>query len=460
MKVMKFGGSSVADGPKIAHVVELVRKAREKEPVAVVLSAMKGVTDLLLSMARKAESGDPSYREDLSSLSARQKETLSSLMGDGTQAGTAWEAVSALLEDLSSILHGIELVRECSKRSLDLVASFGERLNCTLVTHYLLSLGERAEYVDAREVVLTDDSFGSAVVQFEETYERIRERLAGDAIYVVTGFIGATREGVTTTLGRNGSDYSAAIVGAGVGAEEVEIWTDVDGVLSADPRVVPEAFVLEEISFQEAMELSYFGAKVIHPYTMIPAVEREIPIVIKNTMNPEFPGTRIVKHPKPHPWPITGIASIPGVALINIEGSGMMGVPGIAARVFSALAEAKVNIIMISQASSEHSICVVCREEEVDRALDALERSLEPERRARIISDFECIRDLEIIAIVGENMRGTPGLAGRLFQAVGERGINVHAIAQGSSERNLSFVVDEERGQEAVRVIHKAFFGR
>ncbi|MEM5947159.1 aspartate kinase [Spirochaetia bacterium 38H-sp] len=458
MKVLKFGGSSVADADRIKTVVSIVLDIAKTERIAVVFSAMKGVTDMLLTMADKAEKGDASYREDFAALTDKQKTAVDGLIADEKEKEEVFSVLSGLLDELKDILHGVELVKECSKRSKDLIASFGERLNCNLISAYIKSLGYAAEYVDAREIIRTDASHGEAVVDFETTYGLIEKRLSGDNIYIVTGFIGSTEEGVTTTLGRNGSDYSAAIVGAGVGASEVEIWTDVDGVLSADPRIVKDAFVLEEVSFAEAMELSFFGAKVIHPYTMIPAVEKNIPIVIKNTMNPSYPGTRIVKDAKRHKWPITGIASIPGVSLINIEGSGMMGTPGIAARVFSALAESKINIIMISQASSEHSICIVCRSSEARKAISALEKTLEYEKRARLVSRFDCINDLEIVAIVGENMRGTPGIAGRLFDAVGKAGINVHAIAQGSSELNLSFVVDEKEGQKTIKTVHDAFF--
>lgn len=457
MKVLKFGGSSVADAKRIKSVVDIVLDIAKTDSIAVVFSAMKGVTDMLLTMADKAEQGDISYKDDFAALLDKQKTAVNELM-DAEKGEEVLSQLKAMLDELKDILHGVELVKECSRRSKDLIASFGERLNCTLISSYIKSLGHDAEYVDAREIIRTDASHGEAVVDFETTYRLVRERLSDNKIYIVTGFIGSTEEGVTTTLGRNGSDYSAAIVGAGVDASEVEIWTDVDGVLSADPRIVENAFVIEEVSFAEAMELSFFGAKVIHPYTMIPAVEKNIPIVIKNTMNPSYPGTRIVKDAKRHKWPITGIASIPGVSLINIEGSGMMGTPGIAARVFSALADAKVNIIMISQASSEHSICIVCRSKEVSKALSALEKALEYEKRARLVSAFDCVDNLEIVAIVGENMRGTPGIAGRLFDAVGKAGINVHAIAQGSSELNLSFVVDEEEGNKTIRTVHDAFF--
>jgi aspartokinase/homoserine dehydrogenase 1 len=278
-------------------------------------------------------------------------------------------------------------------------------------------------------------------------------------VAVITGFIAATAEGVTTTLGRNGSDYTASLVAAALGASVIEIWTDVDGVLSADPRYVPEAFVLDEITFQEAMELSYFGAKVIHPYTMIPAVEHEIPVRIRNTFAPEGDGTWIVPERSAGGARIaTGIASVENVALINVEGGGMVGLPGVASKVFTALANAGVNIIMISQASSEHSICVVCRQEQASAALAGLRIELAAELAQKKIQEFELIEDLEIVAVIGERMRGTPGISARVFGALGDEGVNVLAIAQGSSEMNISFVVHGDDRERTLQVVHRAFF--
>ena len=318
--------------------------------------------------------------------------------------------------------------------------------------------GLPSRYVDAREIIRTDDNHGSATVDFARSYELIRANLDGEDLPVVTGFIAATETGVTTTLGRNGSDYTASIVGAGTEASAIEIWTDVDGVYSADPRFVPGAFVLPEISYQEAMELSYFGAKVIHPYTMVPAVEKGIPLWIKNTLNPEAAGTQIAAHTSSQAEYITGIASIENVALLNIEGGGMVGLPGIAGRIFSTLAAAKINIVMISQASSEHSICFVIPDADAPRAKRALETELVQELHRKVIQRVAVERDLEIVAVIGENMRGKPGISGWLFQALGEAAINVLAIAQGSSEMNISFVVHGRDREQTLKVVHRAFF--
>jgi bifunctional aspartokinase / homoserine dehydrogenase 1 len=460
MKVLKFGGSSVADGERIRAVTAIIAESARGERIAVVLSAMKGVTDLLISAARLAEKGSDGLKPALEEIRARHFDAVRSLLPPVDQ-GSALTPLAVMCNELEEILHGVELIRECSPRTMDLVMSFGERLSCRLAVSYMVRAGHAAELVDAREIIVTDERFGSAAVDFPATYELISRRLqAVRGIPVIPGFIGATRGGATTTLGRNGSDYTASIIGAGAGAEVIEIWTDVDGVLSADPRLVPQAFVIPAISSEEAMELSYFGAKVIHPYTMIPAVEKAIPILIKNSLNPSAPGTRIAAADtirRDGRYPITGIASIDGISLVNIEGGGMMGIPGFAARIFSALAREGINIIMISQASSEHTICLVFRTGEGERALVTLNRELAAELASRRIERFELMGGLVIVAVIGENMHGTPGMAGRLFSALGKEGINILVIAQGSSERNISFVIEEKNETRALRTIHDEF---
>lgn len=455
---MKFGGSSVRDAERIKGVCSITSAAAQTGKVAIVSSAMKGVTDTLIAAAAEAEKGDTAYKNRLAHLTQLHTGTVESLLGKSDHATATAGSISGLIEELEGILRGIELVRDCSPRSLDLVMSFGERLSCRIIAAYLSESGTEAQFVDARECIVTDRRHGSAVVNFEQSNSKIKKRLkSAKVIPVITGFIASTINGVTTTLGRNGSDYTASIVGAALGAESVEIWTDVDGVLSADPRYVENAFVVDQLSVEEAMELSFFGAEVIHPYTMIPAVENNIPIWIKNTMNPRVPGTLIAKNVKRHKHPITGIASIENCSLINVEGGGMIGVPGVASRVFHALAEADVNIIMISQASSEHSICIVCRNAEADAAAKALKAELSWELEEKKIHQVEVVKDLEVIAIIGENMRGTPGISGRLFSALGEAELNVLAIAQGSSERNISFVIRGADREKALNVVHNAF---
>jgi aspartokinase/homoserine dehydrogenase 1 len=458
MKVMKFGGTSVADARTIATVADIIIKASRTDKVLVVLSAMRGNTDLLIQAAKFAEAGDDKYKGLVQDLYRRNETAINDLFKNAEKRSMMLDYVSTSCAELASFLHGLELIRECSTRSLDLVVSFGERMNCLLMARYLLSMDIEAEVVDTRGLILTDDTFGNARVAFSETYTALRERIVAiKGIPVITGFIGATAEGITTTLGRNGSDYSASIVGAALDCSVIEIWTDVDGVLSADPRLVPKAFVIPEISFQEAMELSYFGAKVIHPYTMIPAVDRNIPVLIKNTFKPEAPGTIIRKVIQPHDRAITGIASIGGVAIVNVVGGGMIGVPGIASKVFTAMAKSGINIIMISQASSEHSICLVLKEAEAAKARTVLRVELAQEIAGKMIQDVDVIANLEIIAVIGENMRGRRGLAGKVFSALGDGDVNVLAIAQGSSELNISFVIQANDTRKAINLIHASF---
>jgi aspartokinase/homoserine dehydrogenase 1 len=458
VKVLKFGGSSVGNAFNIKKVAGIILKELKTESLVVVLSAMKGITDLLVKSARLAEEGKQEYRACLLDIQQKHQEAVDGLF-NGTGKKIVWDEIEKLLSDLGNFLHGVELIRECSLRILDLVMSFGERLSCIIMARYLKDCGLKAAYVDARKFIVTDDNYGNAAVNYPKTYGNIKKKLAlVKELPVITGFIGSTENGVTTTIGRNGSDYTASIIGAGLDARAIEIWTDVTGVLSADPRYVQQAFTIEELSFEEAMELSYFGAEVIHPRTMIPAFEKNIPIIIKNTFEPEANGTIIKKIIKKHGALITGIACIEDIALLNIEGGGMVGIPGIAARIFSILAHENVNIILISQASSEHTICLGLKQNEALKAVKALKRELTKELENKAINEFNLLKDLIIIAVIGDNMKGTPGISGKLFSALGTMHINVQAIAQGSSERNISFVIRSKDKLLALNTIHQAFF--
>ena len=452
MKIMKFGGSSLSNEHRLGMVTNII--ATCDTSAIIVLSAMGGVTNTLIDMADRAVDGD-TIGETLDALKQRHLNALRMLADGGSQ--DARDEVESHTKELSSILRGVTLVRECSSRTRDYVLSFGERLSCIVMTAILQQHNMSPMMVDAREIIITDNQHGNANIDFEETYRRIRERFTElSTLAVVPGFIASNGKGITTTLGRDGSDYTASILGAALHAESVEIWTDVNGVMSADPRRVDEAFVLPKIGFQEAMELSYFGAQVIHPYTMIPVVEMNIPVNIRNTMNPTAPGTCICEQHSGET--ITGIASIPDVALVNIVGSGMVGASGTLVRIFSALADANINVIMISQASSEHSICVICRSAEARQAARLIETGLAMEITIRRIEPPELIEDMEIVAVVGANMRGIPGISGKLFSALGTAGINVLAIAQGSSELNISFVISKADATRALQVLHAAFF--
>ncbi len=463
MKVLKFGGTSVGSTDAIAQVVRIVDRARQEDPrLVVVTSAMAGVTDTLIRAAKAAAAGDETpYLDARNELLVKHQIVAGQLIDDDMERAALSRLLDNKLREFERLCQSIYILGELTPRGLDVVSGLGEQMAAPLLAAVFRSHGIPAEAVDAREIVVTDDTFGSANPILEETCERVHQRLLplieAGTIPVVTGFIGATRQGVTTTLGRGGSDYSAAILGACLDADEVQIWTDVNGILTADPRIVPNACTLPELSYIEAAELAYFGAKVLHPKTIRPAVERNIPIRVLNTFDPDGPNTRIVKEPRPTALTVKAITAIRDLALVTVEGRGMMGVPGIAARTFSAVARTGVSVLMISQASSEQSICFVIPAADVPKVLESLNEEMERELRRGFIDRIWSLDDIVIIAVVGAAMRGTPGIAARVFGALGEAGINVIAIAQGSSEANISLVVAVDRADEAVRRIHDAF---
>lgn len=462
MKVLKFGGSSVAQPDRIQMVSEILRAYyAQGERFAVVFSALGGVTDALIHMSRLAEKGDDNYFVHFEAFSQRHFHAAHTLL-----APPFLEKVLPELENnhevLKNLLYGIFLVREVSPRTMDYVLSFGERNAAFLITYVLQQAGLPAQYLDARKVIKTDKTFGSAKVNLELTYENIREYFSQtNDIQVITGFVAsAAKGGLTTTLGRGGSDYTAALIGAGLDAECIEIWTDVDGVLTADPRKVKKAFTIPSLTYAEAMEMSHFGAKVIYPPTIQPALDKRIPLLIKNTFNPEFKGTIVstVSDLSVPDAPVKGISSINHTALLTLQGSGLFGVPGIAARLFGALAQAKINVILITQGSSEHSISFAVQPELAVKAKKTVEEAFEGELHAGLIEPVKLENDLSVVAVIGERMRYQPGIAGRLFQALGKNGINVIAIAQGSSELNISVVINREDETKALNVLHEAFF--
>ncbi|MBI5527320.1 MAG: bifunctional aspartate kinase/homoserine dehydrogenase I [Deltaproteobacteria bacterium] len=462
--VLKFGGSSVANPDRIRDTTAVVLRAARKGRVVVVVSAFQGVTDQLLECARLADTGDPAFPALYRSIVRRHEVTLDRLHGGRPPARVA-AALRAMLSELRDVLQGIFLLRHGSPRALDLAASFGERLSALTIASYIRRT-RPAAYVDARDVIRTDDRFTRAGVIFKETNEAVARHFkrlfagpAGRVIPVVTGFIGATADGRTTTIGRNGSDYTAAIVGAALGAKAIEIWTDVDGVLSADPRAVGAAFVVPRMSYEEAMELSYFGATVLHASTIAPAVARRIPIFIRNTLNPGAPGTCISHRADPWEGVAKGITSIDDCTVLTLRGMNMVGVPGTADRLFGALARHGVSVILISQASSEHTICLAVSAADATAAGKAVREEFRYEMQSALTSLDERPRQT-IVAVVGEGMKGTPGVSGRVFGALGRNGINITAIAQGASERNISFVIDADQRVRALNVIHEAFFER
>lgn len=458
MKVLKFGGSSVADAHRIQSVIEIIASSEDNK--FIVFSAMKGITNLLIESAEMAAEGNKEYTEAYTKIKTKTLTTATELLTNPTISKTSLAEIEILLQELKDILHGIYLVRECSKRSMDFISGFGELINGRVISAAMECKGLKTQFIDARELVVTDDNYGSASVFLDESYMNIQQKLKGiDGRAVITGFIARNKDGVMTTLGRNGSDYTASIFAAALGTEVCEIWTDVDGVLTADPRIVSNARVIDELSVEEAMEMSYFGAEVIHPSTLLPTIDNDIPVVIRNTLNTSAPGTFIKKDAKPSSYPITGLASIDSVAMINIVGGGMIGIPGIASRIFASLAASSVNIIMITQASSEHSICVVCRQSEAQAGVDKLKEDLSDVLASKRIHKIDYDSNLELIAVIGENMKGQIGLSGRLFSSLGDSGVNILAIAQGSTEKNISFVIPGKDREKALNSVHKTFLG-
>lgn len=459
MKVLKFGGSSVAKPERIRGIVDILKGYYTRgEKFTVVFSAFGGVTDALIEMSALAAKGDESYQARFEAFSQRHMQAAEELL-EGEYLKAALPELQRNHDVLKNLLYGIFLVREASARTMDYVLSFGERNSAFLISHVLRQGGINAAYLDSRKVVKTDKSFGSAKVDFTQTYEKIREYYSQNPeIQIVTGFVGATKGGLTTTLGRGGSDYTASLLAAGLSASVIEIWTDVDGVLTADPRKVKRAFTIPSMTYAEAMEMSHFGAKVIYPPTLQPALAHNIPLYIKNTFNPNFEGTYISHQAEPDAHAVKGISSIGNVALLTLSGSGLFGVPGIAGRLFSSLADGGINVILITQGSSEHSISFAIQPNMAVKAKRRVETEFEYEISMGIVDPVKIEEDLSVVAIIGENMRYQPGIAGRLFQALGKNGINAVAIAQGSSELNISVVINRADEAKALNALHEAFF--
>jgi len=459
MKVLKFGGSSVAKPERIKSIIDILRTYHEKgERITVVFSAFGGVTDALIEMGQLAAKGKEEYEELFEAFHHRHLQTAKALISEDRLA-----KVIPVLEQnhavLRNLLYGTFLVREASPRTMDYMLSFGERNSAYIIAHTLRDNGIPASYLDARRIIKTDKNFSSANVDFEGTYNKIQEfyRKTSD-IQIVTGFVASAKGGLTTTLGRGGSDYTAALLAAGLGAKQIEIWTDVNGVLTCDPRKVKRAFTIPNMTYAEAMEMSHFGAKVIYPPTLQPALKKGIPLYIKNTFNPDFEGTYISEKSDPEDRAVKGISSIGNISLLTLSGSGLFGVPGISGRLFNALAQTEVNIILITQGSSEHSISFAVQPKMANKAKIAVEKAFEYELQKGLVNPVKVENNLSAIAIIGENMRYRPGIAGRMFQALGKNGINTIAIAQGSSELNISVVINKVDELKALNALHESFF--
>ncbi len=458
--IHKFGGSSLASAELYGRVGEIL-ESRGEAKKAVVVSAMGGVTDRLIETVELARERDAAYRRRLDELKELQFEAI-----DGLLSGPAAEGLKSRLKDdfrdIEDVLRALWLLGTSPQTAVELISGYGELWSAQLLAAYLAARGESVDWLDAREVLSVKPGELGPVVDWEATRPALQSWLdSRDIDYlIVTGFIATDAEGVPTTLGRNGSDFSASIFGALLEADAIHIWTDVDGVMSANPRQVPDAEVLDALSYQEAMELAYFGAKVIHPSTMAPAVELEIPIYIRNTFNPEFGGTRIhlAAAFESGDASVKGFATVDDMALVNVEGTGMIGVPGIAHRLFGALREAGVSVTMISQASSEHSICFAVPQSQSRIVKDAVQRGFFAELHHGQIQTVDVTENCSILAMVGDNMAGIPGLAAKFFGALGKAGVNIRAIAQGSSERNISVVVDQNMATRALRAAHAGFY--
>lgn len=460
MRVLKFGGSSVADSARLKKVADIVLdKFNKQESLAVVVSAFSGMTDLLISMVQMAKENDREYLTAYQTFTTKAHTIAKELL-----SSEAYKAVASDLDEnhskLKDLLSGVSLIQEASPKTKDFVVSFGERNCAYILANYLDHLGHPAEYLDARQCIITDHNFGGAIVDFELTNKAISQKVDKQGkIYIITGFIGSEKEtGVTTTLGRGGSDYTAAIFASALEASALEIWTDVNGVLTSDPRRVSKAYTIPEMTYKEAAEMSHFGAKVLYAPTIRPVKEKNIPTYIKNTFEPDHPGTLIHENAETSDKIISGLSSIKDVALVSLEGSGMQGVPGIAYRFFKCIAEGNINIIMITQASSEHSITIAIKEGDKELCKSLIEKEFEVEIARRFIDPIKVKEELCLLAIIGENMKNSPGVAGRLFHTLGINGINIEAIAQGSSELNITFAVNKKDEEKALNSIHDAFF--
>ena len=450
MKVLKFGGTSVGSAENIKRVKKIVQS--QNDDVIIVVSALGGVTDKILTAAQIASTGTGNFHSELTEIKRKHDEVIAELFNG---AGSIKYIVNELLDELEQILTGITLVGELTAKTLDRIVGIGERISSNIVAQFI-----GVERKESSEFIRTDSNFGKAIVDFKITNKNIQstfKNFKGTA--VVPGFISKNAKGDFTTIGRGGSDYTAAIISAALNADVLEIWTDVNGFMTADPRVISKAYTIPELTYSEAMELSHFGAKVIYPPTILPVYKKGIPIQIKNTFEPDNPGTRISKEMNNGlERPIKGISSISGINLVTLQGIGMVGVTGISMRLFSALAKENVNVILISQASSENSISVAIEEHAIDLAENAIQAEFEKEIAAGKISKVEMESNLSIVAIVGQNMKHTTGIAGKLFSAMGKSGVNVVAIAQGASELNISWVVKNAALRKTLNVVHESFF--
>ncbi|MBN1782406.1 bifunctional aspartate kinase/homoserine dehydrogenase I [bacterium] len=458
MKVLKFGGSTLSNTEQIGQVLRYLERTMQSSPGPVlVISAFGGVTDALIRLSHMAAGSDSGYQVHLDMLVKQHMSVIKTYIPGPVQKETASD-VEKMLNALKDTIHGVYLVKELSPKTLDFILSFGERLSAAIINGCLKVRNLETEMIDAEDLIITDGQFGFARVHWDSSFRNIRKRLKSPKkIPVIPGCIGSTVQHETTTFGRGGSDYTATLVAAALRAESVEIWTHVDGIHTADPNKVAKAFPIDRLSWDEAMELSHFGTKLIFPAAMIPAAMHDIPIIIRNIGNPDFQGTLIGKTSR-YEYPVRGISSVDRIAMLQVQGSGMIGVVGIANRLFGALARNNINVILITQASSEHSICFAVAPEQAQNSKKAIEEEFALEISDGRMDEAAIENDASIVAVVGENMKRTPNIASRMFQALGKNGVNVMAIAQGSSELNISVVISRQDEAKALNALHEAFF--
>jgi len=462
LQVMKFGGTSVGDAACIARAARIVTDAQRESAVVAVVSAMSGVTNRLVEAAKRAGGGDRERGSILiGELRKQHAEALAAIVSNQARRIDVTAAMNEILAEGQRLLDGTALLRELTARALDAISSLGERLCAPIFAGAVAELGVKSRAIAATELIVTDTFHGGAEPRMDLTRascEKILRPLLNDScVPVVTGFIGATAEGVLTTLGRGGSDYSATILGAALGADEVIIWTDVDGVLTADPRLVPNARTIPEISYREAAELAYFGAKVLHPKTLRTVMPAGIPVWIRNSFEPARAGTRISQEGRSIGGGVKALTAIRDVALISVGGPGIVGVPDVVGRTFSTTAELRANVLLISQSSSQNDICFIVAAADAERTVEALRKEFASDLSHEVVEHITVDPKIAIVAVVGENMRGTRGVAGRTFAAMGRDNVNIIAIAQGSSETNISFVVEDSAMKQALLTAHGEF---
>jgi aspartokinase/homoserine dehydrogenase 1 len=459
MKVLKFGGSSVGNAESIEKVVGIIENAIKEDSCAIVLSAMQGTTDDLIEIGKLAESSDENFREKINQIKAKHCEAIRALLPTSAQ-NDVLDFVEKRISELERICEGVFLLHELSPRTLDRIVGYGEVLSTNIIAAKLASLNIENVWKDSRELIVTDSTFGFAAVDFTKTNQNIRDffKNSQSKLHILPGFIASDADGATTTLGRGGSDYTAAILAAALDAKVLEIWTDVSGMMTADPRFVRNVRKIPRISYREAMELSHFGAKVIYPPTIQPVMAKGIPVRVKNTFAPEDFGTLIEAETAPEKEIIRGISSINQISVVNLEGSGMVGIPGFSKRLFDALSRASINVILITQSSSEHSICVAIEEKFGKLAKETVDKEFEYEINVGKIEPLRVENGFSILALVGDKMKEHTGVSGKMFATLGSQGINIHAIAQGSSERNISAIINSKDVRKAVNTLHEEFF--